>query len=199
MYFYGQIHVWLILHKGDAPIPEGWEVLVQKAIQGHPESAILWEIHINGIVIHIGFKPTTHESCLYVGYFDGVQLYFNTVASTDTTLNQKVIQLIKIKMTIQVKDLGLIHCFNGVDVKQTKYSIKINVNTHLHKKIKGQSWLKVYVPLAQPPLPMDFDSTYVHQLEQAGLAAPMESKVLLRLEKEMRFTYQQIIGESIWP
>ena len=40
-------------------------VKVKHAIQGHPESPRLWQLFIDKILSQIGFKPTTHEPCVY--------------------------------------------------------------------------------------------------------------------------------------
>ena len=56
-----QINNWWVEHLGNPPIPRDFVLPVQHAIQGHPESPRLWEIHINEILSDFGFKSTTHE------------------------------------------------------------------------------------------------------------------------------------------
>ena len=36
------------------------------AIQGHPESPRLWQLHIDGILQKLGFSPSQHEPCIYI-------------------------------------------------------------------------------------------------------------------------------------
>ena len=43
-------------------------VLVLQAIQGHPESPRLWNLHIDSILSKMGFTPTTHEPYIYIKY-----------------------------------------------------------------------------------------------------------------------------------
>ena len=60
-----QYQRWWIEHLKKPPIPKGYVLPVQHAIQRHPESPQLWEKHINNILPEIGFKNTTHERCIY--------------------------------------------------------------------------------------------------------------------------------------
>jgi hypothetical protein len=63
--------------KGRPPIPDGYVIPVQAAMQGHPESPRLWEKHIDKILcVKLCFKPTIHEPCLYCGVFDGQRVIF---------------------------------------------------------------------------------------------------------------------------
>jgi hypothetical protein len=43
-------------------------VPVCRALQGHPESGVLWETHINKILSDLQFYSTTHERNIYVSY-----------------------------------------------------------------------------------------------------------------------------------
>ena len=61
-----QFNEWWVECLGNAPIPSGYVLPVQHALQGHPESPRLWESHIHTILVdRLQFKPTTHEKCLY--------------------------------------------------------------------------------------------------------------------------------------
>jgi hypothetical protein len=63
---------WWENHLHRPPIPKHHTVVkVNNAIQGHPESPRLWEKLIDQIWNTIGFKPTTHEPCLYYGIIKG--------------------------------------------------------------------------------------------------------------------------------
>jgi hypothetical protein len=53
------------------PVDRNHVLRVQHALQGHPESARLWDQHITGILMTIGFKNTKHEQNLYVAHIDG--------------------------------------------------------------------------------------------------------------------------------
>jgi hypothetical protein len=50
---------------GRPPIPKGWVIPMQRALQGHPESPRLWHQHIHDILLKDeGFECCTHEPCL---------------------------------------------------------------------------------------------------------------------------------------
>ena len=50
---------------------------IKRALQGHPESGRLWEIHINKILQlpELGFTTTTHNHTIYTAIFEGQQVY----------------------------------------------------------------------------------------------------------------------------
>jgi hypothetical protein len=57
---------WWTEHLGRDPIPMGYVLPVNHALQGHPEAPRLWEKHNHGILVEkLQFTPTTHEMCLY--------------------------------------------------------------------------------------------------------------------------------------
>ena len=56
-------------------LPENSYVRVFQAIQGHPESPRLWNLHINSILLKIGFKHTTYEPCIYIKYTQTETIY----------------------------------------------------------------------------------------------------------------------------
>ena len=71
-----------------------------RAMQGHPEVSRLWEKHIDRIIRKNGFKPKTHEPCLYVGYIEGERCIFKrqvddfALATSKTETAHKVFDLI---------------------------------------------------------------------------------------------------------
>jgi hypothetical protein len=61
-----QLRQWWEEHLGKDPIPEGYVIPVQKALQGHPESPRLWDKYISKTITEeLGFKATVHKPCLY--------------------------------------------------------------------------------------------------------------------------------------
>ncbi len=93
---------------------------IQHALQGHPESGALWEKHINGILMEIGFKSTTHKKSLYKARIDDTKFLLCrqvddiAVASTNPEVSNKVIS-----QKVDMVNKGLLTLFNGVDVEQT--------------------------------------------------------------------------------
>jgi len=193
---------WWTTHLGNDPIPADCNVVrVHNAIQGHPESPRLWEKHIDKILRDLGLQPTTHEPCLYSGIFNDSKLYFLrqvddfAVASTHKQTAMALISAINDRMRIEVKHLGLIERFNGMDVHQTRYYVKITCEKYLQKMIKGHDDLLKHVPAHPVPLPAD--SAYLKNLETAAVPQTIPEK--LRLKESMGFNYRQVIGEIIFP
>jgi hypothetical protein len=123
---------WWTNHLQKPPIPADCTVVrVHNAIQGHPESPRLWEKHIDKILQQLGLTPTTHEPCLYSGDFHGERVLFLrqvddfAVASSNKDTAIALINAINSQMRIDVKHLGIIDRFNGLDVHQTRFYVKI--------------------------------------------------------------------------
>ena len=186
------------------PIPPGYVMRVKKALQGHPESPRLWAQLIDKIIRKLQLKPCAHEPNLY--FTDN---YCNTgkmvlfmkqvddfcVSCQDRETAKHVIREINEKMTIDVKELGLISRFNGVDVEQTRHYIKLSNAVYINKILKNHSWLNDEVPAAQFSIPMRSDHSYIHDIETA---TPLTESERYEYEQELGFTYRQAIGEIIY-
>ena len=98
-------------------------------------------------------------------------------------------------MTIDVKELGLISQFNGIDVHQTRHYIKIYNRTYIQKILKNHLWLNQEKPAAHYPLPMKADTEYIRTLEEAEPSAEPER---VEYEETIGFSYKQAIGELIY-
>jgi hypothetical protein len=173
---------WWTNHLGNAPIPPECKVVrVHNAIQGHPESPRLWEKYIDKILRDLGLNPTTHEPCLYSGMFDGAKILFLrqvddfAVASTDKEHAMALINAINEKMQIEVKHLGTITRFNGMDIHQTKYYVKLTCEKYLTKMLKGHHDLIKHIPTTPVPLPAD--PTYIRNLENATVPSTLPEKL----------------------
>jgi len=193
---------WWVNHLGKEPIPpECTVVRVHNAIQGHPESPRLWEKHIDGILKALGLTPATHEPCLYSGHYNGTKVLFLrqvddfAVASSKKADAESLITAINEKMRIEVKHLGVIDRFNGMDIAQSRYFVKITCAKYLKKMIKGHQDLLQNVP--SNPVPLPADSAYIRNLETAEVPTTIPAK--LQLKERMGFNYRQVIGEIIFP
>jgi hypothetical protein len=61
-----QYHEWYRSKYPDRPpLPKDFVLPVQGALQGHPESARLWEKLIDKVIRELNLQPCTHEPCLY--------------------------------------------------------------------------------------------------------------------------------------
>ena len=147
--------------------------------------------------------PCTHEPCLYF-----CNNYNNTnkkvlllrqvddfaVACEDAATAKHVIAQINDRMTISVKELGEISRFNGIDIQQTRYYVKISNKTYINKMLQKHSWIHNEKPITVK-IPMKSDSSYQRQLEQHIDTTPEE---IIALENEMGFGYRQAVGELIY-
>ena len=159
----------------DKPIiPSGYVLKVNGALQGHPESPRLWENLIDGIIKELDLKPCTHEPNLYYccNYKDTNKkvLFVRqtddfAISAEDADTARDVIKSINGKMKIDVKELGLITRFNGVDFTQTRDYIKLSNSTYLKKIFYNDKWLTTETPLKSPnPIPMIFTPEYQRSL-----------------------------------
>jgi len=98
-------------------------------------------------------------------------------------------------MRIEVKHLGTIDRFNGMDICQTRYYVKLTCKKYLIKMVKGHEDLLQHIPVNAVPLPAD--SAYIRELENASVPATLTEK--LELKEQMGFNYWQVIGEIIFP
>ena len=186
-------------------IPKGQVMRVQGALQGHPESARLWAILIDNVIKELKLRPCIHEPNLYY-----TNNYNNTgktvlflrqvddfaIACEDKSTATDVIESINNKMTIDVKELGMIDRFNGVDVLQSRHYIKLYNATYIRKILQHHHWLAKEYPLSKAkPIPMKDNTEYHRKLESA---VPLTTQERELLEKRIGFTYRQAIGELIY-
>jgi hypothetical protein len=139
---------------------------------------------------------------LYRGTFQGQEVLFLrqvddfAVATKSEATACAIINEIDKYMTIEIKDLGQLNRFNGVDVIQTKHYIKINNPTYLKKIINEHKWMVDNEPISCKPIPMNDNKDYIRQIEEAQPpSTPMTQR---QLQIEMNFNYRQAIGELIY-
>jgi dUTP pyrophosphatase len=195
---------WWVNHLGKEPIPSDCTVVrVHNAIQGHPESPRLWEKHIDGILKALGLTPATHEPCLYSGFYTGERVLFLrqvddfAVASTNKSTAESLITAINDQMRIEVKHLGILDRFNGLDILQSRHFVKITCEKYLKKMVKGHHDILKDKNIPQNPVPLPADSNYIRNLETAKVPTTLPEK--LKLKERMGVNYRQIIGEIIFP
>ena len=100
-------------------------------------------------------------------------------------------------MTTEIKDLGRLDRYNGVDITQSKHYVKLSNATYINKIKQGHlSWLHQQKPLSNKPLPMHNDTSYIRQLEEAIPPATEEEQCKLQLK--MGLNYRQAVGELIY-
>lgn len=196
-----QFREWYKERKG-ITIPKDYVLPIKRAIQGHPESPRLWAILINNILTReLKMTPTTHEPNLYKGKIGNEQIYFLrqvddfAIACTSEHIAKDIIDEINKHMSVQIKYLGLLTRFNGVDVRQTKEYIQIHNSTYIEKILKGHKWLQNNFTQRRPT-PMKADNAYITSLENA--IPPTSKEEQIKLQHEMQMNYRQGIGELLY-
>ena len=198
-----QYREWWTEHRNLPPIPTGYVLPVRHALQGHPESPRLWETHIHDILVtRLQFTPTTHEKCLYMKRSkanDRIQLLLRQVddfaiAANDQDTCQKTISEIGSYLTVPLNDLGIIRKFNGVNVHQTKWYIKISCEDYITKLLEQHQWTTIQA--ANKPIPMRDDSTYQRSLELAK--CPETAQEQEHIQQQAGFSFRAAIGELIY-
>ena len=191
------------LKRFNKTIPPNYVLPVQKALQGHPESSRLWALHMDKILkTKFNLKPTTHEGCLYQGKYKNEDILFLrqvddfAVAAEQESTAISLIKDIDSHMTIDIKDLGLLNRYNGVDIMQTKYFVKISNETYINKLLKEHDWLLTENKPSNIPIPIKNETTFHQRVEKA--IPPNNEKDTRLLQLEMGFNYRQAIGELIF-
>jgi hypothetical protein len=190
--------------KGRDPIPDNAVIPVLAAMQGHPESGRLWEKHIDKILRRdLQLRPTVHEPCLYSSTIDLQRVLFKcqvndfAPAVAEAWIATKVFDLLDSKLRIPMRRQGLIHMYNGLDILQSRYFIKISVATWLSKILQPyfEDWLKI--PSTPFPTPLESSDSFLKRLySTVGDSSP---KIIAALEKSHGLKYRKAIGELIWP
>ena len=189
--------------RGRGEIPAGYVLPVKRALQGHPEAPRAWATKIDNILQHkLHLKPTTHEPCLYYGTYKGKEILFLrqvddfAVGCEDDEVSKEIISIIDAEMSIDIKDLGLITRFNGVDISQTRHYTKVSNATYIRKIINEHPTMFDDYHQHRLPIPVPDDRQFVKALEEAiPPATPNQQR---ELQLEMNFNYRQAVGELIF-
>ena len=101
------------------------------------------------------------------------------VACADKETAEKVIKAIDEKMTIQIKNLGLLTRFNGIDILQAKQYIKLFNKTYIEKISSHHHWLaEEHTPMHEFPIPMNAENDYKRELRFPKKNLNITKKVL---------------------
>lgn len=190
--------------KGLPPLLPGQVIPVMRAMQGHPKSSRLWEKRIDRIICQYGFKPTAHKPCLYLGKVRGERCIFKwqvddfAIATEHEETAHHFFDLLDDKLTMPMKRLGLITLFNGVDITQSRYYVKISCETYLDKISKHHldNWMNDLKMVTSRPLPIPATESFMKTFDST-VGDPTES-VQKALENEYKFAYRSGIGEIIY-
>ena len=87
-----------------------------------------------------------------------------------------IIEAINKEMTIDIKDLGHLDRFNGVDIVQAKHFVKIHNETYLKKLMEEHNWMLKDMNISNTPIPFHHDSEYSKQIENAKPPETLEEQ-----------------------
>jgi hypothetical protein len=88
--------------------------------------------------------------------------------------------------------------YNGIDVTQTRYYIKLNLKTYISKIFEPYltTWMKTAYPTPTRSTPLPTDPAWVKKFN-AAIGDP-DKAVQAKLEKSMQLNYRSGVGELIW-
>jgi hypothetical protein len=149
-------------------------------------------------------KPATHERCLYAGRDPGTRILFlrqvDDFAAAAKTKAAAITLFHKINASLRInlKILGRVEHFNGMDIHQTKDFIKITCEKYLYKMLNNHGWLATTTtPTSDKPIPLPSDNHFMQALENA--TPPNTESERKELSAKMGFHYRQVIGEVMYP
>ena len=188
-------------NKYNISLPSDSYVQVHHAIQGHPESPRLWQLHIDNILKKIGFQATTHEPCIYVLYTQTETIYmlrqvddFAIACDKQSTAIHYWDCLDKYLKEPLKREKGLMTRHNGIDIVQTQDAITLHCATYL-KKIMSSKTFDMTLP-KDKPIPMLSDNAYMRMLESTK--GPQDTETKRSFEHTNGFKYRNATGELIF-
>ena len=176
-------------------------VKVMQAIQGHPESPRLWNLHIDSILSKMGFKSTTHEPCIYIRYTTTETIYLLrqvddfAIACDDKATATKYWDELDTHLKEPLKrESGLISRHNGIDIIQSDHGIKMHCETYLKKILMSKTF--DMTTSKHKALPMDSDTKHIRVLDND--IGPKDAIQHKALEESIGFKYRNATGELIF-
>jgi len=111
------------------------------------------------------------------------------------TIGRNIVNDIDQHLRIRIKYLGVLKMFNGMDITQTKYYIKLHCTLYITRIIQQHQWTEISTKLY--PIPYPADNTYTKLLDTA--IPPDTITAQQNLSHQYKMHYRQLIGEFIWP
>jgi hypothetical protein len=191
------------LRQTKVAITPGFVLPIQKALQGHPEAGALWEKHIVGILHDdLGFRSTVQERNLYRGHYLGEEIFicrqtddFAIAASTACAATGLISAIVA---KFDIRDDGLLTKFNGIDVLQTRDYVQLSCSSYLHRVLQAHSWEKPSNRETDRHNIVPISDESVKRLSLSPDGPAKHSAPHCTLEKEVGFSYRQVLGELIY-
>lgn len=166
-------------------------------MQGHPDSGEIWQVKVNQVLDDYKFTSTTHEPCLYRGYF--CQKLILVCRQVDDMLlageDMPTLQAFaadlsdKLKITFGKKAST---AFNGLDILQTGEGIKISCSSYISKLQQAHGWNAISTKYMEPISPHK-----IHELESSE-GPPIDSPEGVELRQKNGFNYRGVVGELLY-
>ena len=178
-------------------IPKGHVLPVLHAIQGHPESGLLWQTKINQNLLRLGFTSTIHEPCIYRALYKGFlvlllrQIDDMLIACASIPIIQDIVKELRKDVRLTLSP-GYSKHYNGIDIAQFREAIKIDCHTYIDKLSTHHSWAtgsfqhKSIIDKSQIPLLESSKGPSTNSDEGKLLAA------------DMGFQYRSVFGEILY-
>ena len=193
-------------------LPRHQVLPIKRALQGHPEAARLWELHINAVLTKIGFQSTTHERNIYSLIYESNKVLLVrqvddfALACLNAAIAEALYALIGQHLQVAGESdvpfasQGVLKDFNGYDVLQTRHYIKIHAQSYIRRLLKAHHWetpsKDEAKPDSLPPAPINPDDVKALYLDAPGPAegTPDHSS----LTEEFGFKYRTLLGELLF-
>ena len=72
----------------------------------------------------------------------------------------ETLMVMSAEMTIEIKDLGSLDRYNGVDVTQTRDFVKLSNKTYMQRVLDGHAWLLNDTNISNKPIPIHSEHEY---------------------------------------
>ena len=190
-------------HKTKEELPADTYVECHHAIQGHPESPRLWQLHIDSILSKLGFISTHHEPCIYrntTKRFGEDEIYLLrqvddfAVACNNQHTAEKVWDAMDTFLAEPLKrEKSYVRRHNGIDINQSKWFIHVHCKTYIEKICYTKTFS--YENIHQKPIPLHADNAFIAKLEMSGSTDIQQIK---QLEEKYGFKYRTATGELIF-
>ena len=88
--------------------------------------------------------------------------------------------------------------YNGIDILQTRYYIKINLKTFINKIFEPYlaTWMKTAYPSPAHSTPLPSDPTWLKKFNV--VVGDPDTKIQAQLAKTMQLNYRSGVGKLIW-
>jgi hypothetical protein len=120
------------------------------------------------------------------------------IATANLQTAHKLFDMFDDKLTMPMKRLGLVNLFNGVDVLQSRYFIKLSCQTYIEKMSNKyiNTWMKDLRDMANRPMPFPTTESFTKNFNNT--VGTDDMKELEKLKNEFGFGYRNGIGELIY-